>query len=486
MVTISSVQRAEVDATGSAKAEHAFTFDLIESRKWNELIERLQTHPSDASVVASEGVSSAQGNLALHEACKNQPPIKVVEALLKAFPDAIKTKGRWGYTPLHYACSSGASPEVVARLIKAYPAATRIRDESNDFLPIHLAAKWGAAEEVIMSILTTYPEGYFLKDTTGKTAIENGKTLPMPIRESVVRALEHGPMLCAVSKAAMERLDHEKECSLKGMSDAHSAHVAKLKQRHAEELEKAAATEERLRKELALVRSALDPVAESLRLSEKRAAEVSAEKDETIGKLEIQVRKLQQRFEEQGRELNQLLVAAEDKIEVLEAQLAEKSSAMDSLAMLVKDLTSKLDVHKRSEESLAKKAVLLDRARKEVERDLSEALNEIEKLREVENEVNKGLHHAIRTNKTYAERMEKIQKWASMFAYSTQTWSVENDGAHRYTGDEKLLDSIADHVADKSLPATDTDESSMESTQQHHRRHDNDDVENLGDVPTHV
>jgi hypothetical protein len=481
-----SSPREETEASVSLKSDHAFTFDLIESRKWNDLMERLQSHPSDAAIVASEGVSSAQGNYALHEVCKNQPPIKVIERLLEANPDAIKAKGRWGYTPLHYACSSGASPEVVARLIKAYPTSTRTRDESNEFLPIHLAAKWGAAEDVIISILTTYPEGCFLKDSVGKTPMDHAKSLQMPVRASVVRALELGPMLCAVSKSALERLEHENECRIKGMSDAHIEHVADLKKQHDEELAKSAETEERLHKELMLVKSALKPVADKLRLCEKRVVAITDEKDDMIQKLEMQLQKLQQRFDAQGTELNEQLEAAKVKIDILEDQLEAKSSKTDALAELVIELTAKLDVHKRSEESLATKAVLLERARLDAERDLKDAVNEIEKVRDMGNEINKGLQEAIRKNQTYAERMEKIQKWSSMFAYSMQTWSIDNDWVHRYSGEEKTLDTIADvHVdAEKSLSATDTDESSMESNQQRHHHQDDDALD--GNFPTHV
>jgi type II secretory pathway component PulK len=87
---------------GSSKAK-ATTYpvlDLIEKSLWQDVIKRIEDYPSDASLVfESQG---AGGNLAIHEACKQQPPVEVIEALIEANPNSVMTKGQWGYLPIHY------------------------------------------------------------------------------------------------------------------------------------------------------------------------------------------------------------------------------------------------------------------------------------------------------------------------------------------------------------------------------------------------
>jgi hypothetical protein len=77
---------------------------LVEKKSWDALIDQVNATPSLASMVASSPWSNgSQGNLIMHEACKQQPSVGVIEALLQACPDAARTRGRWGYLPLHYA-----------------------------------------------------------------------------------------------------------------------------------------------------------------------------------------------------------------------------------------------------------------------------------------------------------------------------------------------------------------------------------------------
>jgi hypothetical protein len=78
---------------------------LIEKNSWEALIEKVKEDPSLAFSPlsgASSWSSGSQGNLALHEVCKQQPTVAVIEALMQAYPDAVRTRGQWGYLPLHY------------------------------------------------------------------------------------------------------------------------------------------------------------------------------------------------------------------------------------------------------------------------------------------------------------------------------------------------------------------------------------------------
>jgi len=75
--------------------------ELIESQSWTEIIRKLQDEPSDASIRIDS--STGQSNLAIHEACKHQPPVTVIDSLIQANPASVMTKGQWGYLPIHFA-----------------------------------------------------------------------------------------------------------------------------------------------------------------------------------------------------------------------------------------------------------------------------------------------------------------------------------------------------------------------------------------------
>jgi hypothetical protein len=230
--------------------------ELIEMQRFNEVIARIKAKPSEATLTLS-GHSGAhnsimnQGNLALHEACKNQPPADLINVLLEANENALKTKGQWGYLPLHFACCSRAAPEVVAKLIIAYPSATRAKDDHEGTLPLHLAAKWGASDEVIMALLTVHPKASVARDLTGKTPIEHANLLSSPhVRDSVLTALMRAPILCAVSKAAMNKMTYESEAKLREVVEVYQERMTRVKDKYEDDKNTTVSLEVQLRKEL--------------------------------------------------------------------------------------------------------------------------------------------------------------------------------------------------------------------------------------------
>uniref|UniRef100_A0A7S1UR07 Uncharacterized protein n=1 Tax=Grammatophora oceanica TaxID=210454 RepID=A0A7S1UR07_9STRA len=234
--------------------------NLIESKEWDSLMELVNTNKSAARTVLSAGatVDAGKGNLALHEVCKSQPTLKLVTALIDAFPDATKAKGCWGYLPLHYACTSRASKEVVAALLEAHPGGSRTYDDHQGVLPLHLACKWGASRTVVTSILTKYPEAIFMKDASKKVPMDYAQKLHKSSKQPVISALELGPYLVAASKAAQRRMGDEHAVITKNLEETkrlmgveHEAIVKGLKKAHAEHAEQWAGRceTERLEKE---------------------------------------------------------------------------------------------------------------------------------------------------------------------------------------------------------------------------------------------
>jgi hypothetical protein len=242
----------------SNNAQVNLLVELIEHQQFEEAINRVRKFPEEAtyfsSVSADHNAHNSimnQGNLALHEACKSQPPIELIDALLAANEEAVRTKGQWGYLPLHFACCSRASPQVVARLIVTYPSATRTKDDHEGRVPLHLAAKWGADDEVIMALLTVHPKASSARDSLGKTPLEHANGLSSShVREGVVKALRRAPILCAVSKAAMNKLAYESDAKLREVVEVYQERMTQIKDKYEEDKTHAVALEVQLRKEL--------------------------------------------------------------------------------------------------------------------------------------------------------------------------------------------------------------------------------------------
>eukprot|EP00536_Pseudo-nitzschia_multiseries_P009758 jgi/Psemu1/201604/e_gw1.282.39.1 len=148
-------------------------FTVIKKRRWDDLLDLLQTYPQSASIPCPKNIqSTAKGNLMLHEVCRNNPPLRVISALINEYSDAVKAKGGKGYLPLHYACATNSSPDVVRKLLEIFPASIRMRDTNDLMIPLHFACKWGASPSVIEILTSAYPEGKQVRDIYAKTPVD--------------------------------------------------------------------------------------------------------------------------------------------------------------------------------------------------------------------------------------------------------------------------------------------------------------------------
>jgi hypothetical protein len=64
--------------------------------------------------------------LPLHVAYRRGVPIKVVTALLEAYPDATRTTNAWNNLPCHFACYYGTSSEGMKMLLRCIPDAASV------------------------------------------------------------------------------------------------------------------------------------------------------------------------------------------------------------------------------------------------------------------------------------------------------------------------------------------------------------------------
>jgi hypothetical protein len=123
--------------------------------------------------------------------------VKVLNALLDAFPRGIRMDSEGGRLPLHTACAGRATPRVISTLVTAYPAAARHRNKDG-FLPLHLCAHWGISHpNVATTLLKAYPDATFGRNRWERTPLEEALCMAgengRPHQEALVRALRKHP-----------------------------------------------------------------------------------------------------------------------------------------------------------------------------------------------------------------------------------------------------------------------------------------------------
>lgn len=171
-------------------------FRLVEKGNWGALVKHVKKNPQSVFVRMTQGPNgsltlSSKGNLLLHEVCRFDPSLELVNVLINMNNTALKTTGEHGRLPLHFACACGASAEIVQRLIIAYPSGTKIRDGADLMLPLHLACKWGSSKAVLKALVAANPEGRKVRDIYAKLPMDYAKTIASPeLREASIACLQ--------------------------------------------------------------------------------------------------------------------------------------------------------------------------------------------------------------------------------------------------------------------------------------------------------
>lgn len=146
-MTTSAVRRRSSYRSGNRRSfsggESAAAAAVIQAALMEE---RSESGSSDRDLCGEEETAGSRyrdGSI-LHDACRHRPPSDVVETLLAALRRRRRgrtTSGRdrEGRTPLHLAAATGASSEVVDALVRADPEAASAADDQGRS-PLHLAA----------------------------------------------------------------------------------------------------------------------------------------------------------------------------------------------------------------------------------------------------------------------------------------------------------------------------------------------------------
>lgn len=211
---------------------------LEAEESWQAVREWLRDHDAEEVRAAAEQRGES-GLTALHFACRNVPPLDVIDVFLSIAADTVRWPDSFGWLPVHYACASGSDTAVIQALTESFPesktttdrrrrtplhfalgeklappdvifllsstGAARFPDEIG-MLPLHYACAFGASEEVLYVLTEAYPDAITARDSRKRTplhfALSNAgrKTVPAAVRlllslnKSIVNSIEGGPL----------------------------------------------------------------------------------------------------------------------------------------------------------------------------------------------------------------------------------------------------------------------------------------------------
>lgn len=125
--------------------------DACEHQDTEAALELIKANSDQAANVDEHGETP------LHIVCWANPPLRMVEALIAAFPQAVTDQDVHGDTPLHVALMNPeTSYEVVHALLKACPTLASVANKEGLY-PLHMACRHCQDEKVFELLLEEYP-----------------------------------------------------------------------------------------------------------------------------------------------------------------------------------------------------------------------------------------------------------------------------------------------------------------------------------------
>mmetsp|Transcript_12465 Transcript_12465/g.26922 ORF Transcript_12465/g.26922 Transcript_12465/m.26922 type:complete len:833 (-) Transcript_12465:1491-3989(-) len=172
---------------------------------WDKIRRWLRNHGADDARAAAERRGDYE-TTPLHLACRNCPPLDIVNMLLTASPRTVELADSFGWLPLHYACANEASEEVLVMLAEQYPTSKTSVDkrkrtplhfalghtdrpanvatvvllsgtgaalmaDENGMLPLHYACAYGATEQALRVLTDENIQTITATDNRGRTPL---------------------------------------------------------------------------------------------------------------------------------------------------------------------------------------------------------------------------------------------------------------------------------------------------------------------------
>lgn len=213
---------------------------LIEQGAWDAIVESRTS--SDRAALESDAREAHRDDLPLHMVCERRAPNAAILEILSLYPEASKWKGRGGNLALHVATHRNLDEEVIEALIRANPEAL---DEVNkaSFTPRHIGHSDGDTLTALRRPTACWHQ--LMEDELRE---EDQATRLKQMHDKVDAALEQALQSDASVSALMERLQQGVESRLESLEsleheDSMTTTVRRLQDSLKEELE---TTENRL------------------------------------------------------------------------------------------------------------------------------------------------------------------------------------------------------------------------------------------------
>jgi hypothetical protein len=309
--------------------------EVIKKRQWPELMYRVQTQPHIAYVkfVAANIKTTSAGNLVLHEVCKQNPPVDVVETLFDANELAVISAGYGGYLPLHHACAYGASDEVIKYLVSKYPEALSVEDDHDHALPLHLVSKIGASEDVFMVLLTHYPHAAKVKDDFGNLPIDYAKSIRNDnARKVAIDCLARSRWLTKAAEYSKQETESEYQHRIRGYEESQAKHLKTIQEFHEEELAELEKVIESQKEELSVKTTKIEEVEKGLAMKTKELESTAM----ALNKAQVALDAKLAEVSEISQKLQEVLGINELLSQRLDKRTVEYETAIDDVEILNK------------------------------------------------------------------------------------------------------------------------------------------------------
>ncbi|KAL7552980.1 hypothetical protein ACHAWF_016217 [Thalassiosira exigua] len=135
-----------------------------------------------------EKQESSFKRLPIHVACQFAAPAEVIEYLAQEYVAGTLEPDNLGRLPLHYACSNGAPIGVVQTLLRANTASALYADY-HGWLPLHVAVHFGASTEIIREMVTACPASVVMKTSKQSTPLKLAEKVQTKNRDEVIAVL---------------------------------------------------------------------------------------------------------------------------------------------------------------------------------------------------------------------------------------------------------------------------------------------------------
>lgn len=111
------------------------------------------------------------GSIPLHIACVGNPPLSVIQALLKARPMSVCQQDVDGNTPLHIAASQPhIAVDIIRALLDSCPASVYVKNNEG-LMPLHMACRYAPKNDAVLEcLMEAHPEALECRTKMGEMA----------------------------------------------------------------------------------------------------------------------------------------------------------------------------------------------------------------------------------------------------------------------------------------------------------------------------